>query len=182
MAEHGEIDLVLSLRKTPERESFLSFTERPSFSNPIAVFVLQNKSFPYMQWSDLKGKRGLISLGDKFGGGFDEYWPKELAIQESGNTEENFKRLQEGQIDYFITGQFAGVAFLKNQQGRAGQMLENLAPPISDEGVYFAFSKKSPCANLLAEFDRKLASLEKRREPAVILSKYLNQPRSKVSQ
>jgi polar amino acid transport system substrate-binding protein len=179
MAEHGEIDLVLNLRKTPEREFFLVFADRPSFANPIVVFVRQNRSFPYVQWSDLKGKSGRISLGDKFGGGFDEYWPNELAVQESGNMEENFKLLQDGQIDYFITSQFAGVAYLKNQQGRTRQVLQNLAPPISDEGVYFAFSKKSSCATLLAEFDRKLAALEKLHEPAAILSKYLNQPRSK---
>jgi polar amino acid transport system substrate-binding protein len=178
MAEHGEIDLVLSLRKTPERSAFLTFTDGQSFPNPIVVFVRADRSFPYQQWADLKGRRGLISLGDKFGGGFDEYWPKDLVIQESGTMDENFKRLKEGQIDYFITSQFAGQAHLNSPQGRAGRPITYLAPPISDEGVYFGFSKKSPCISLLTQFDRRLSALKKQHELGAILNKYLNESRA----
>ena len=173
MAEHGEIDLVLSLRRTPERSAFLAFTEGPSFPNPIVVFARADLKFPYQQWSDLKGKRGLISLGDKFGGGFDEYWPKELMIHESGTMDENFQRLKDGQIDYFITSQFAGAAHLNSPKGRAGRPITHLLPPISDEGVYFGFSKKSPCAALITQFDQKLSVLAKQHELGSILSRYL---------
>jgi polar amino acid transport system substrate-binding protein len=173
MAEYGEIDLVLSLRKTPERAAFLAFTAVPSFPNPIVVFVRTDGAFPYRTWADLKGKRGAISLGDKFGGGFDEYWPKELAIQESGTMEDNFRRLEKGHVDYFITSQFAGAAFLKARRG--GPQINFLTPPISDEGVYLGFSRKSPCANLLAQFDQKLSALEKKDELRRLLNRYLNE-------
>jgi polar amino acid transport system substrate-binding protein len=176
MAERGEIDLVLSLRKTPERSAFLTFTEGRAFPNPIVVFVRDDRGFNYKQWSDLKGRRGAISLGDKFGEGFDEYWPKELKIIESGNMEENFRRLREGQVDYFITSQFAGIAHLDSPQGREGLPIRHLLPPISDEGVYFGFSKRSPCASLNPEFDRKLSALESQHKLSAMLKKYVYEP------
>jgi polar amino acid transport system substrate-binding protein len=171
MAEHGEIDLLLSLRKTPERSELLSFTTQQAFPNPIVVFVRKNKSFPFNKWSDLKGYKGVISLGDKFGNGFDEYWKKELAIQETGTMKENFQRLENGLIDYFITGEFTGKAFLHKNSLR--HEIINLSPPISEEGIYFGFSKKSPCAPLVNQIDRKLAELEKQGTPRKLLNKYL---------
>ncbi|OYT93105.1 MAG: amino acid-binding protein [Burkholderiales bacterium PBB3] len=173
MAEHGEIDLVLSLRKTAERETYLAFTAVPSFPNPIAVFVRTANKFPYQTWADLKHKRGAISLGDRLGGGFDEYWPKELEILERGTVDENFRRLEGGHIDYFITSQFAGVASLRARQG--GSKITYLKPPITEEGLYFGFSKKSPCAALLAQFDQRLSAMEKNDGLRTILNKHLGE-------
>ncbi|MDD2851517.1 MAG: transporter substrate-binding domain-containing protein [Desulfuromonadaceae bacterium] len=171
LAELGEIDLLLSLRITPERSRYLSFTSHRSFANPIVIFVRKDRQFPYRTWSDLKGHSGVISLGDKFGGGFDEYWQKELTIQEIGTMKENFQRLENGQIDYFVTGQFTGTAFLSSS--RSNGSLTTLAPPISDTGIHFGFSKKSPCALLLKDFDRKLAELERKKIPEKLIEKYL---------
>ena len=43
MAQEGRIDLLLSLRKTPEREAYLLFSHHPIFANPIAIFRLRDK-------------------------------------------------------------------------------------------------------------------------------------------
>ena len=171
MAQLGDIDLLLSLRKTPERSKYLTFTSHQAFPNPIVIFVRTDRIFPYRKWSDLKGRKGVISLGDKFGSGFDEYWPKELSMQETGTMIENFQRLENGQIDYFITGQFNGTAFLKSS--RTKYSITNLAPPISDEGIYFGFSSKSRCSSLVDYIDRQLAELEKKDVPRKLLKKSL---------
>lgn len=172
MTQQGEIDLLLSLRNTPERSQYLTFTTQQAFPNPIVVFVRTDKIFPYRKWSDLKGRKGVISLGDKFGGGFDEYWQKELSVQETGTMNENFQRLENGQIDYFITGQFNGTAFLKSY--RTNHSITHLTPPISDEGIYFGFSKKSRCSSLVNHIDRQLAELEKKDVTRKLLKKYLD--------
>jgi polar amino acid transport system substrate-binding protein len=172
MVQQGEIDLLLSLRNTAERSKYLTFTTHQAFPNPTVIFVRTDKTFAYWKWGDLKGRKGVISLGDKFGGGFDEYWQKELSIQETGTMNENFKRLDNGQIDYFITGQFNGTSFLKSS--RANHSITYLTPPISDEGIYFGFSTKSPCSTLVNHIDRQLAELEKKDVPRKLLKKYLD--------
>lgn len=171
LAEKGEIDLVLSLRKTPARSAYLTFTRHRSFPNPIVVFVRGDRAFQFRKWSDLKGRKGGINLGDWFGGGFDEYWRKELTIQETGTLKENFQRLENGQIDYFITGQFTGTAYLRASSSRS--TIVNLSPAISNEGIHFAFSRKSACAPLVEQIDRKLADLEKKGIPIKLMNKYL---------
>lgn len=93
---------------------------------------------------------------------------------EGGSMEENFQLLRQGQVDYFITSQFAGIAHLDSPVGQDGLPIKHLLPPISDEGVYFGFSKKSPCASLVPEFDRKLSALESQRKLSAMLKKYLN--------
>jgi polar amino acid transport system substrate-binding protein len=72
-AEH-KVDLILSVRDTPEWRRFLEFMSNQAFPNPIAVFVRRDHAFPFRTWQDLKGKHGGVSLGDTFGGGFDAYW------------------------------------------------------------------------------------------------------------
>ena len=47
-AEFGEIDLVVSLKPTPEREAYLEFTRNPSFPNPMAVFVARARPLRFL--------------------------------------------------------------------------------------------------------------------------------------
>ena len=98
---------------------------------------------------------------------------KELEILERGTVDENFRRLEGGHIDYFITSQFAGVASLRARQG--GSKITYLKPPITEEGLYFGFSKKSPCAALLAQFDQRLSVLAKKDALRAILNKHLDE-------
>jgi polar amino acid transport system substrate-binding protein len=57
LAERGEIDLLVSLRITPERSGYLRFTSHRAFPNPIVVFVCKDRKFPYKSWKDLKGRK-----------------------------------------------------------------------------------------------------------------------------
>lgn len=170
-ARQGKVDLILSLRVTPERSEFLAFTGQRSFSNPIAVFVRRDKAFPFRQWSDLQGRRGGISFGDSFGGGFDEYWRAELSVEEAPTMEHNFAKLEAGRIDYFVTSRYVGEAYAgKHPEGHGVTVL---VPAISDEGIHFGFSKASPCASLVEQVDRKFRELERKGIPEKLLRKHL---------
>lgn len=171
MAEDGSIDLLLSLRITPERSAYLDFTKHRAFPNPISVFVRKDRVFSFKDWSDLKGKRGGVSQGDTFGAGFDEYWRKELQIEEARSLEENFKKLQAGRIDYFVSGLFLGRSYiLKN---KLAAELTALDKPISTQDIYFAFSKKSKHGALKAAMEKKLEELDRKGLPEKLLLKYL---------
>lgn len=160
LAEHGDVDLLLSLRNTPERAKFLAFTSARAFPNPIVVFVREDRTFPFDSWSDLKGRRGGISLGDTFGNGFDEYWRAELSIEEAKNMEANFEKLEAGRIDYFVTSKFVGEAYSSSRPLKHGFV--QLGKPVSSQDIHFGFSKRSPCADLAEQMDRKLRELDKK--------------------
>jgi len=171
MAEEGEIDLVLSLRITPEREKYLVFTRHPAFPNPIVVFVRRDRSFPYAGREDLKGRRGGIALGDTFGNGFDEYWPKELTIETAPTMVENFRKLDAGRIDYFVTSSYLGRAYLA--RNRPEHEIVPLDPPISTLGIHFGFSRRSPYAGLVGQIDARLEELGRGGELQRLLERHL---------
>ncbi|KAF1047032.1 MAG: hypothetical protein GAK35_00829 [Herbaspirillum frisingense] len=80
-AERGDVSMVASLKNTPERQHYLAYTSVPLFANPIAIFVARDRRFAYAGWKDLIGKRGAITLGNQFGGGFDEFMRDNLKIE-----------------------------------------------------------------------------------------------------
>ena len=94
MAEKGELDLLVSLRITPERSKYLKFTSHRAFPNPIVVFARKDRQFPYKSWKDLKSLKGGVALGDTFGGGFDEYWKNEIHVEVAPSM--NFLKLEAG--------------------------------------------------------------------------------------
>lgn len=171
LAELGDVDLLLSLRNTPERAKFLAFTSARAFPNPIVVFVREDRTFPFDSWADLKGRRGGISLGDTFGNGFDEYWRAELSIEEAKTMEANFEKLVAGRIDYFVTSKFVGEAYSSSRPLKHG--IVQLGKPVSNQDIHFGFSKRSPCADLSEQMDRKLRELDKKGVPEQLLRVHL---------
>lgn len=170
-ARQGKVDLLLSLRITPERSEYLKFTTHQAFPNPIVVFVRTDRMFVFNSWADLKGKRGGISLGDTFGNGFDEYLRRELTFEEAPTMENNFVKLDTGRIDYFVTSQYVGKAYAAQNPQRSD--ITFLAPPISEMGIHFGFSRASPCAALSEQVSRRLRELDRQGVPEQLLKKYL---------
>lgn len=177
MAASGEIDLLVSLRITPERSEYLKFTTHRAFPNPIVIFVRKDRAFPYKEWKDLKRRRGGVSLGDTFGAGFDEYWRSELTMEDAPSMVENFRKLDEGRIDYFVTSLYLGEAYISSQ--RFKNEIVPLSPPISTMDIHFGFSRKSACMQHLDYFSRRLAELDSRGVPERLLKKHLKRFREK---
>ena len=178
-AKTGTIDLLVNLRITPAREEYLEFTTYRAFPNPIAVFVNKKSYMKFQKWDDLKEYHGGISLGDTFGGGFDEYWPKELKIETAKNMDDNFDKLLAGRIDYFVTGYYTGMAYLL-----ANQMDNNIVAFdkfISNQDIYFGFSKESKLKSLIPIISKKLEELDKNGTTEKLLKasleKYKNYPK-----
>ncbi|MFC3912681.1 substrate-binding periplasmic protein [Pseudaeromonas sharmana] len=174
LARQGKIDLILSLRRTPEREQFLSFLSAPSFSNPIAVFVqtsLSEKLGDLRNWQALIPLRGGISRGDTFGGEFDDFLRDNLTVEEASTMTENFQKLRRGRIDYFITSLHAGNFYL-NVTGYQHEIVA-LSPPVSNEEIFFAFSRSSPCLSWSAALTQRMQEMGEQGEIDALLVPYL---------
>lgn len=174
-ARRGEIDLILSLRATPEREEYLVFTRAEAFSNPIVVFTRRDRVFALKDWAALKGRTGGMSSGDMFGCGFDEYWRRELTMDDAGDMERNFRKLDQGRIDYFVTGKYVGLAYAATNPYAAGVVV--LEPPLCNEGIRFGFSKAGRCAGLVDAVNRRLEELGRQGVPERLLRQHLERLR-----
>ena len=162
LAEHGDIDMVATLKKTPERERFLLFPTTPAFSNPVAVFAPRGHAFNYSSRSDLIGLRGGITRGNKFGDGFDEFLAKKLTIGQANTPENNFEKLKAGRLDYLVTGYFTGMAYLL-KRGDESKFIA-LRPFVADSTNFIALTKNGACADKLDAINTKLNQLKKRGE------------------
>ncbi|WP_428561552.1 MAG: substrate-binding periplasmic protein [Solidesulfovibrio sp. DCME] len=180
LAGQGEIDLLVSLRITPEREQYLDFTNHRAFPNPIVAFVRKDRAFPYHGWDDLRGRLGGVSLGDTFGGGFDEYLRANLRVEQAPSMEENFRKLAAGRIDYCVTSLYVGQAYLARHP--LAQAIVALEPPISNQDIHFAMSKRSPCLALLDRISRALAQLDAQGVPEALLHSSLRRYQEHVAE
>ena len=160
LAEHGDIDMIATLKKTPEREGFLLFPVTPAFSNPVAVFAAREHKFKFSARRDLIGLRGGITRGNKFGDGFDEYLARNLTIEQANTPENNFEKLKAGRIDYLITGYYTGMAYLL-KRGDEAQFVA-LRPFVADSSNFLALTRNGKCADKLDAIDARLSQLKKK--------------------
>ena len=175
-ARQGQIDVVTTLKQTPERSAFLTFTTVAAFSNPVSVFVARARSFPYKRWSDLENHIGGIAIGTRFGEPFDSYLAQKLHIENSSSLESNFKKLGVGRIDYLVTGYYNGLAYI--EANGLQQQFVALQPPINETQNHVAFYSQSPCMRYYKEFDRRLGVLVKSGETERLIQAAMAQWRS----
>lgn len=171
MAKEGKLDLLVNLRKTPERSSWLEFSSSPTFYNPIVIFMKKEKAIPLKSWNELIPLMGGTSLGDTYGNGFDEFLSKKLKTESSPSMVNNFNKLATGRIDYFVSGYYMGMAWL-SANGMTRDIVA-LTPPISNNSIYLGFSKKSKFTSLLPEMNTKLTKLNQNGTLHRLLDKYL---------
>lgn len=159
LAERGEIDMVATLKKTPEREHFLLFPKTAALSNPVAVFQSRERAFAFHDRQDLIGHRGGITRGNRFGADVDDFAKASLDIEEADTPESNFNKLKVGRIEYFLTGYFVGMAYLLKRSDEGSFVV----PPtyLADTPNYLALTLKGACADRLDAIDAKLAQLRK---------------------
>lgn len=159
LAERGEVDMVVTLKKTPEREAFLLYPRTPALSNPVAVFGFRERPFPFRERSDLVGLRGGITRGNVFGSGLDEYLREWLKVEESSSPEANFDKLALGRLDYFITGYYTGMALLLKRGDEERFVVKE--PFLGDTPNFVALTRHGKCADKLEQVDAQLAVLKR---------------------
>jgi len=154
-AQEGEVDIITELKRTPEREAFLVFSQTSIFFNPSSVFVRAGsppKDFHGRE--SLRGLRGGVTRGTRFGDGLDEYVRESLRVEEGPGIRENFLKLKAGRIDYFLSPHYPAEDFLVTSGEEADFTV--LKPFVAVAPVFVGWSRRSPCLSRLAEFDAQL--------------------------
>jgi len=158
-AEHGEVDMVATLKKTPEREAFLLFPKTPALANPVAIFTARDRPIEFKTRADLVGLKGGITRGNVFGDGFDDYMKQNLDIDVANSPENNFSKLGAGRLDYFVTGYYAGMAYLLKRGDEERFVAKT--PFLVDTPNYIVLTRNGHCASKLEAIDLRLSQLKK---------------------
>ena len=158
-AKRGDIDMVVTLTKTQERETFLLYSKTAVFVNPVAVFTARERPVTFNSRSDLIGLRGGITRSNVFGDGFDEYMKQNLSIEEANSPASNFRKLGADRLDYFITGYYTGMAHLLKRGDEDDFVAKS--PYLVETPNYIALTRKGRCAGKLEAIDARLTVLKK---------------------
>jgi polar amino acid transport system substrate-binding protein len=148
-ARSGEADVIVGIYRNTERMEYLDYVETPFMVDPVSVVVRAGATFPYAQWSDLKGRKGVTSAGESYGNSFDNYMARELSVARVPGIDKAFAALLDGTAEYAIIAFYPGRDALR-KQGLAGKVAF-LPKMVVNADLFVAFSKKSRCLGALKE-------------------------------
>ncbi|WP_458233059.1 substrate-binding periplasmic protein, partial [Roseateles sp. P5_E8] len=80
-ARAGDVDIITELKRNAEREEYLAYADTPVFTNPSSVFVRAGQNLKFTKREDLRGLRGGVTHGTRFGAGLDEFIEAQLSVE-----------------------------------------------------------------------------------------------------
>jgi polar amino acid transport system substrate-binding protein len=101
-ARGGEADVIFGIYRNEERKEFLDYVEPPFMMDPVAIVVRKGAAFPFAEWTDLKGRKGVTNAGESYGDRFDAFLARELTVARASGVERVFTTLLDGKADYAI--------------------------------------------------------------------------------
>ncbi len=169
--EEGDLDMCAAIYWTEERDELYQYTV-PYFTNEARVFVLKGKEFEFESFEDLIGLRGGIPAGGSFGEEFDTFAEKHNLKLEGVKTKfQMTQKVMAGRNDYFIQDYLDGMMYLK-KEGLQDKFTA-LPHPVSTTGVYFAFSRQSPCVKLVPQVNEIIEKAKEDGTIEAIVDKYI---------
>jgi len=139
--QSGEVDGVIAVVRTEEREGYLVYSPLPIMVSRLLVFVKKGREFPFTSINDLKGKKIGVIRGWK-----TENIELEQAIQEGTiqaeevtQYDQNLKKLMAERVDCLISSEQL-TWYYANELGVAKDLVA-LETPIAKHSVYSAISK-----------------------------------------
>lgn len=154
----GEIDLIPAMPKIVSSDRFV-YSKEPAYRFVASIFYRAERGFEYRQWSDLKGRSGILTIASKAAlksSEFYSYANKELDVRPiAGDFIGSMKSLFRGEIDYVIIYKLGGLALaqeLQMPEDIQRREIDNVYRP-----MHVAIAPGSPMAARVDEIDQLLA-------------------------
>lgn len=144
-ARKGGVDLLAGAFIKEERKLYMDYIIPAFMTIPCVVWVMKNQPLKFESWNDLIGLKGGTLINNSFGEAFDKFAKENLTIEGVPRIEQAFLKLESRRNRYVIYESYQGLAI--SEVIGFKDKVEYLPKPISEEGLYFTFSKKSPCNN-----------------------------------
>lgn len=159
-SKNGSIDVLIGVRKTPEREQYLDFIEPAFTTTAHTAFFKKGESFVIKSREDLQAYEGGSTFGSVLDNDFAAAMSKEFKLQEVSSVEQNFLKLMAGRIDYFIAPLLPTIHIIQALHPQKIKQLTFLNEPVSITKEYIAISKNSECRFIKSELQTKLQEVK----------------------
>lgn len=177
-AKAGRIDMLIGVFKTSAREEYLEFSI-PYLAVPVAVCVKNDAAFPFSRWADLKGRKGLIGLGESCGEDFDAFAKSSLDVAYKP-LNACFKDLVDGKAEYLVTDLQSGM--IAAWECGASASVRFLDVPITTQYYHMAVPKNSRFLEDMPRINERLKSMKIDDTPERLMAKYTIFWRNRVIQ
>lgn len=154
----GRVDLLAGSALTLADLESMDYIHPPAFSRAKVVWVRNIASFPYIEWADLRQRRGAAVSSD-FGPAFNEYAKANLSLEQGASLTQMLQQLMLGEVDYLVHEREPALAQAYTL-GLQDDVLA-LSPPVGSEGLYLALSHNSACNDpwLRGQLAKKMTEL-----------------------
>ena len=157
----GEVDGYFSIKKTPEREKSMLFTQRALISQDYVFFVRKGSRWRFDGSFDslLDSAIGVV-YATSYGSRFDRAAQAGMfrKLDTTVNHETNFRKLLARRVDAVICSRLVGLHYLALLNGLND--VEISGPAVDTTYSYLAFTRKRDYAALADQLDRALANME----------------------
>lgn len=168
--ENGQADMIVSVRKTPERERYLTFINPPFFTQhyPLRFFINSKNHLSINNYQDLAQLSIGVLRGATYFDKFDH--DKQLTKVEVTLREQLVQLLLKNRIDTFIEREESIVSWLPKAQYLSAFTLADYQYNQAVDS-YIAISKKSPLQQEIPQISAQLAELVQNGKISNILTK-----------
>jgi len=156
----GERDVLLMVKKTPEREAYMLFSDVAA-TDPQLIYYAPDrmKDFSWNDWVDLKpytvgGVQGF-NYGDFEGAAKEHRIKTELTASDA----QNIKKLLNGRVDLIILNRATALFYMAENPEKKGK-LKAATKVISNAQFHFGVSKKGGATALLPKMNAALRDMK----------------------
>jgi len=169
MGKDGEIDGIIVLWHTKEREQWFAFSD-PLPPNQIGFYKRKDKAIHFTTYADLMSYRIGVVNGYANPPGFDEAQLKTEAVTVD---KQNLQKLQSGHIDLALIDKWVAQHLIQTEFPQFAEELEWMEPPLESKPQYIAFSKEAKdYEQKLRDFNQGFKQLTDEGRVKAILAKH----------
>lgn len=139
----GRVDLMAGAFLTAPRLQYMDYIQPAFLMTRSVVWKRRFVDFQYQEWADLIPYQGATVINNSFGQEFDHFAREHLDIEAVASLEQAFRMLAQGRVDYLLYEDYPGKAYAERMD--LSFVVEQVGPPISEEGLFLTISHKSHC-------------------------------------
>ena len=169
MVETGMADVLMAPYKSPDRETWLDYSENYFFIDKVFFYVRQSNAAGWNgSYTSLQGRKIGLVQGWSVDARFDQI-KTSLCIDYGRTLDICFKKLLAGRIDMIPTSvREAKAAFVRLRLGKKEKPVI-IRPALATNYNYFGFTRQRDLSVFKQAFDRQLSQMKANKEISLLL-------------
>lgn len=159
--ESGELDALMILIKTSERQKYMNYTDPVTRVRGLIWSSADRKGGPvnFERLEDLKKYNTGVTLGYSYGHEFDQLLKKMKKVETNQTDLINYRRLVNRKIEIFPGNEIVAKGLVKQYPELRGKLAHS-DKSFMEWVLHMVVSKKSPLASRIPDINKVLAELK----------------------